>query len=330
MSARSGRTVAVTGGAGFVGLNIVRHLVQDGHRVISLDHAPLDATAQGVAAELGDRAVFVRCDVRDDAVLTSALADHAAGDVIHAAAITSPQEHDGLAMLDVNLRAAQVLLELARVGKIDRLVVVSSAAVFRSAETEAPLSEDHPVALDGPYAILKFAMERLVAYSRQADGVDATAVRLGSVYGPYERPTASRQAMSSIHRAIQLARRGEPILATAPEVGRDWTHAADVALGLSLLVRHDSPPAPLYHLGIGRNYTTRETLSVVAEAIPGTTVRWVEDPASANVPVAVTNRRAPLGIERARADLGFAPRYPLRLGVIDYLAHLDAHPAEMA
>ena len=260
--------------------------------------------------------------MRDGHALATVLIEHGVNDVVHAAAITSPAHESTLAMLDVNLRATQVLLELAAERPLRRVVFVSSAGVFRSAESATPLDEAFPVTMEHPYAIFKVAAERLVAFARRKRQVDATSVRLGFVYGPYERPTGSRTAMSSIYEAVALARRGEPIVAMAPEVGRDWIHAGDVARGMLMLLDHEGLLAPLYHLGPGRNSTMRETMETIAALVPGTVVRWTDDASKANVVVAEENRRAPLGFARAQADFGFAPAFSLADGVRDYLEFL--------
>ena len=202
------RAVAVTGGAGFVGLNMVTALAEAGHAVVALHQSPLDAVAESVWRRYDGSVVFVHCDVREEHALTTVLSEYDVVDIVHAAAITSPAHESTLAMLDVNLRTTQVLLDFAAEQSLRRLVFVSSAGVFRSAESVTPLDEAFPVTMEHPYAIFKVAAERLVAFARRERQVDATSVRLGFVYGPYERPTSSRTAMSSVYDAVALARRG--------------------------------------------------------------------------------------------------------------------------
>ena len=249
------RVVAVTGGAGFVGLNMVTALAEAGHAVVALHQSPLDAVAERVHGGVTTgRSVFVHCDVRDEHALTTVLSEHDVVDVVHAAAITSPAHESTLAMLDVNLRTTQVLLDFAAEQPLRRLVFVSSAGVFRSAESATPLDEAFPVTMEHPYAIFKVAAERLVAFARRERQVDATSVRLGFVYGPYERPTSSRTAMSSVYDAVALARRGEPIVAMAPEVGRDWIHAGDVARGVRMAARSRGTARPALPPGNGAQF----------------------------------------------------------------------------
>ena len=137
--------------------------------------------------------------------------------------------------------------------------------------------------MEHPYAILKVAAERLVAFARR--GAErrrhggAPRLRLRD----HERPTGSRTAMSSVYEAVALARRGEPIVATGPEVGRDWIHAGDVARGVMLL-DHDRPLARSTWAP-ARNYSMRETIEMVATLVPGTRVRWTDDAREANVAV---------------------------------------------
>lgn len=321
MSADRSNPVYVTGGAGFVGLRLVEHLARRGRSVVSLDRSPPDRVARSVAARFDDQIRFQACDVRDADALGDIIAASGGADVTHAAAITSGSAQQTLAMLDLHVRATQVLIDLARNGHIRRLVVLSSAGVLQSLDDAETLPEEYPVTLDSAYAITKHAAERLVHLAR-LEGVDAVALRLPAIYGPFERPTGSRTRMSAVFEAVRLARAGTPIVASGAEARRDWTHAGDIAMGIALVLQAGTLEHGLYHLGAGQGYTTRETLEIVSSAIPGTRIDWVDDPATANVPVSTGRGRAALGIDRARDELGFVPGFTLESGIRNYIASL--------
>jgi UDP-glucose 4-epimerase len=321
MSADRSNPVVVTGGAGFVGLHLVEWLARQGQTVISLDRSPPDGVARDVAARFGDQVQFQRCDARDAAALGEIVTATGGADIVHAAAITSGSVQQALAMLDLHVRTTQVLIDLARDGLIRRLVILSSAGVLQSPDTLETLPEEYPVTLDSAYAITKHAAERLVSLARM-EGIDAVALRLPAIYGPYERPTRSRSRMSPVFEAVRLARAGTPIVATGADARRDWTHADDIAMGIALVLRAGALDHGLYHLGAGQGYTTRETLEAVAAVIPATQVDWVDDPGAANVPVSTGRGRAALGIDRARTELGFQPAFSLETGIRDYVATL--------
>ena len=222
--------VAVTGGAGFLGLHIVEGLARAGLSVVSLDIAQPDDLARSVASVVeGDPGsgsiTFRQCDLRDLDALRAAITDGDIRDVVHAAALTNPVGRATLAMVDVHVRATQALLDLADEGSLGRVIVLSSAAVLRSPEAEGTLDEDYPATPVGSYAITKQAAERLVDDARTADGIDAVALRLPALYGPYERPTGSRNHMSIIHDAVRLALAGTALTANGAGLSRDWTRA---------------------------------------------------------------------------------------------------------
>lgn len=328
MTGGQGQRVVITGGAGFVGLHIAEELAAAGWDVLALDVAPPDAVARTVAARADGAIAFGQVDVRDAAALTRAVAAAGADALVHAAAITTATSRESRAMLEVNMIATQVLLDALAAGHARRLVVITSAGALTSPHADGTLDENHPPTLDGPYAISKHAAERLVDHARREDGADAVALRLPAVYGPYERPTGNRTRMSSVYDAVHLARAGKPIVAAHPGVVRDWTHSADIGLGVRLSLEADTLPHSLYHLGVGRAWTLRETFDAVAAAVPGAVVHWVDDPAEATLVFSALNARAALGIDRAHAELGYEPRFDIMSGVRDYVAALDGLPED--
>ena len=141
--------VLVTGGAGFIGSNVVNELVERGYSVLILDSFET-GTEDNLSQVDGDYRI-IEGDIRDRDTVRSALKD--VEYVIHEAAVTSvPGSVDEPALTsDVNCTGTAVVLEEARNAGVEKVVVASSAAVY--GDGTPPLSEDDPVSPESPYAL---------------------------------------------------------------------------------------------------------------------------------------------------------------------------------
>jgi nucleoside-diphosphate-sugar epimerase len=143
--------VAISGGAGFLGLHLSRRLVADGHAVRTLDTAPLDDP------QLEGRVDELRGDVRStlDARRLTAGADV----LVHAAAAL-PIQHSREAIRSVNVDGTAVLFAAAVEAGVRRAVLISSTAVYGVPERH-PIDEDDPLVGVGAYGESKIEAERL-------------------------------------------------------------------------------------------------------------------------------------------------------------------------
>lgn len=321
--------VLVTGADGFVGSHVVSELLAQSHSVVAGGRGP---AANGPlvpddpdGSELPPR---VPCDVTSAGEIERVFSDHRPTHVVHAAAITPDRRtetEESRRVLETNeLGTLAVLLAAARHG-VERFVYVGSSAVYAGAEPNALLAEEAPLCAEcGLYALSKLAAERLCDWARGQFGVDTRIVRLGPVYGPLERPTASRKTMSTVHAAIRLALAGEPLRtpAAAAERRRDWIHGQDAARAMIALLAAPSPSHRIYNLS-GAAVTTERLLAAVAAAVPGTRIEWVSDREQANVPVPGPDAAGRnLDCRRLRDDIGVRPPIGIEAGVRDEVARL--------
>ncbi|HTW77637.1 MAG TPA: NAD-dependent epimerase/dehydratase family protein [Thermoplasmata archaeon] len=196
----AGRTVLVTGAAGFLGSHLVERLVSLGARVVAVDSAPMPPDwASGPANDGSVR--YERADVEDVSRLETLVRDERPDVVFHLAAIASPRAcaKDFATAFRVNVGGTQRVLEASRA--VGHFVLLSSAAVY-GAPVVLPMAEDHPLLGRDPYAITKIMAELLVENAVVNDGRRASIVRNFNAFGPrqpteYVIPSVIRQALTT-------------------------------------------------------------------------------------------------------------------------------------
>lgn len=324
--------VLVTGGGGFVGAHLVSELIAHRRPVLVGIRDPAAAAVWGIEVPAGVAPpIVVPCDVTSADEVERAVADSRPTHIVHAAAITPDRRaetEESRRVLETNELGTLAVLRAAAKHGVRRVVYVSSSAVYAGADPDARLSEEAALcSACGLYALSKLAAERLCRWASDRFRLDTRIVRLGPVYGRYERPTSSRPAMSTVHAAIALARAGQPLRVPAAAAGhrRDWIHGEDMAQAVLALLAAPRPSHRVYNLS-GRAVTTERLLGAVAAAVPATRVEWVEEPARANLPgpeAAAAGRN--LDCRRLQEDLGVRPRIGIEAGVRADVAWLAAH-----
>jgi len=324
-------STVVTGACGFVGCNLVEHLLATGRAVVAIDRSkawPADAEARFAA--LPGQLTFAPTDVRDPEALERAFADAAASSpqgiegVLHCAAITPGLERetrDADLIMQVNLLGTLRVLEAARDHGARRVVYPSSASVYGAAAYPGcPLEEgrDTPVP-DTMYGIAKYAAERAALRARELWSMDVIAARVGAAFGPWERDTGVRDTLSGPMLATRALVRGERV--HLPRAGpSDWVYAPDVAAALVALLDADVLEHELYHVSGGGGWSLADWCRRLDERLGAH--RFCLDPAvTATLPLPARDRD-PLAIDRLRAH--YLPRYGLEAAMDDYLAWLEA------
>ncbi|MFE7423348.1 NAD-dependent epimerase/dehydratase family protein [Rhodococcus sp. NPDC057529] len=194
-------TVMITGGAGFVGLNIAESLLAVGDDVVLFGlEAPSEAFIDSTASLPGNLHSVIG-DVRDRNALTETMSTHAVRRLVHGAAITAGPDREatsGADIVAVNVTGTINVLEAALKHGVERVVQLSSGSVYGpSSDPANSLDEvtNHPVP-ESVYGITKYASERLGVRYRQTRGLDVVVARLGVVFGKWEYATGMRDALS--------------------------------------------------------------------------------------------------------------------------------------
>lgn len=316
------RRTVIFGGAGFLGLNLAEALGARQFDVTLFDLSPPPAGAfEGIQVVVGD--------VRDRAAVAAAI-EPGTDAVIWGAAITADAMRDAAepeTLLEVNLAALVPVLRHARDCGVRRLINLSSVAAYgESAYGAAALCEDAPAPDPRSlYAVSKFATERVCMRLGELWSMDTVSVRLSAAFGPWERPTGSRDTPSPFMQLMRLAERGEE--ARLPGAGVcDWLYAPDAALAVLALVDAPQLAHRIYNVGPGAMFPVSEWGAHLAGLRPGFHCRIAGPEETPNVDLHRTRERAPLSIARLARECGFAPGYDLARSVGHLDAWARAHP----
>ncbi len=321
------RTTLVTGGAGFIGGNLVRALLDTGRRVVVLDVRDYIPEARFT---IGDDVAHVPVEIAsigDQARVLDVFRNHRPDEVVHAGMILDPGylATNRSTAFQVNVGGVINLVEAMIAFGVPRLVNFSSIGVLPRVMYE-PIDANHPILLAdaGPgtdfYGSTKVAAEAMLFAYNQALGLDFRTIRPSAVYG-----LGMNQYVGPIKAMVESSVRGEP---AHFEFGgahpRPYTHARDIAgLVVAMLDAPDDADRIFYGSTGGTMATTSEVAQIVRELVPGADVEIGEELSEAEKPVVAL--RAQLSIENARSQLGWEPRYlSLRDGIQQYVDHYRA------
>lgn len=317
-------TVLITGGAGFVGLNIAERLLARGDAVVALDLEPPPAAAREALLRLPGTLRFERGDIRDAGSIADALRRHQVTTLIHGAAMTAGLERErtqAATIADVNLTGTLNVLAAACRARVTRVVHLSSGAVFGTGgQGQAELREDRDVpAPESLYGITKYAAERAALRYRAVHDLDVVVARLGVVFGRWEYDTDVRDTLSIplLLTRLAQARQQARFCVDLPD---DWLYARDAAEAIVALADAGQLPHPLYQLGTGRRWSATAWCDRLSSAFPGFSYAVVGQRSDANVGMHAPAARPPFCVKRLCHDLGFTARFDEALAFSDYLA----------
>lgn len=304
--------VLVTGGGGFVGLNLVEALLARGEEVVLFDNGALPAPAQRMLSRHGRQLNIAPADVRDAAQVNQVFESHRIDYIAHCAAMTSGAERerrDPATIVDINLEGTLNILDAARAYAVKRIIYTSSGAVYgESLYRLARLYEESPAVPVTLYGITKFAAERVCLRMQVLWEVDVVCVRLGTVIGPWERDTGVRDSYGTHTQLAGLALAGRTAILTPREVRRDWVYSRDVAVALIALMQARQPRYRLYNLSAGVEWQNpiHAWCEMLKSAYPRFDFRIARTGEEPNIWY-TDQDRCPMDIGRLSQDIGFTP-----------------------
>jgi UDP-glucose 4-epimerase len=247
----------ITGGAGFIGSNLARALLEHGHDVRVLDNF-----STGRRANISDLDIeLIEGDLRSFERVATAC--RGIDVVFHEGALPSvPRSiQDPLTSNAVNVEGTLNVLLAARDHGVTRVIVASSSSIYGDGP-DLPRREDQPAAPLAPYAVAKLAAERYAMVANEVYGLEAVALRYFNVFGERQDPLSGYAAV--IPKFIRLMQKGArpPIFGTG-ENSRDFTHIENVIQANLLALDAPRAPGKVINVAMHSSHTLNELVDVL-------------------------------------------------------------------
>jgi nucleoside-diphosphate-sugar epimerase len=297
---------AVTGGAGFIGSQMVRTLLSHGaDRVVAIDNmfSGRDENLDQVRKDIE----FQRIDIRDyDKVLA---AFQGCDYVVHLAAIPSvPRSiEDPIPSHDVNINGTFNVYRAAREAGVKRVVFAGSSSAYGDTDV-LPKTESMPTRPKSPYAAQKVLGEMYASIFSSCYGLEAVTLRFFNVYGPRQDPSSAYSGVLSIFMRCILEKTSPTIYGDGGQ-SRDFTYVEDVAELVYKTLFAKGVAGMVLNAGNGNRYTLNEVWATLQE-ITGTSL-----PAKFGPPRAGDVRDSQADTTAAVQLLGHAPQFSLEEGL---------------
>jgi dTDP-glucose 4,6-dehydratase len=326
-------TIVVTGGAGFIGCNFVRHaLGKTEDRIVVVDRLTYAGNLESLAdVATHPRYAFVQADIADREAMRALFREHRPGAVVNFAAETHVDRSidDPAAFVRTNVVGTFELLEAARSHLSEqpeaaagfRFLHVSTDEVYGTLGATGAFSETTPYAPNSPYAASKAGADHLVRAWHETYRLGVLLTNCSNNYGPYQFPEKLMPLM--ILNAVEG--RALPIYGDGGNV-RDWLYVEDHCEGILLVLRRGQPGGK-YNIGGGNERTNLQVVDSLCAALEA------ELPAARNLALGTRglrsyadlktlvpdrpghDRRYAIDASKIRAELGWRPRHDFESGL---------------
>jgi dTDP-glucose 4,6-dehydratase len=292
----------ITGGAGFIGSNFIRHMraQHPAYTIVNFDmltYAGNLENLQGITD--GDTYQFVRGDIRDQQAVNSLLTGGFDAIVNFAAESHVDRSIDNAAVfVETNVLGTQVLLDAALRHSVPLYVQISTDEVYGSLGPEGLFTEQTPLAPNSPYSASKTSADLFVRAYHETFGLKTLITRCSNNYGPYQFP----EKLIPLFITNALADAFLPLYGDGLNV-RDWIYVEDHCSAIDAVLHHGRA-GEVYNIGGNAEKTNREITSVILRQLqkPASLIRHVADRPG-------HDRRYAIDNTKIRQELGWKPAY---------------------
>lgn len=312
--------ILITGGAGFIGSNLVDSLLKKEFSITCLDNFDTfydpKVKKNNIKTHLKNpNYKLIEGDIRNLSQIKGKLNKHYDA-IIHLAAKVGvlPSLKDPKAYTEVNVLGTQNLLEFARIVGCKKFVFASSSSVY-GVNPNVPWTEnDHVLLPISPYASTKISGELLGHVYSHLYGIQFIGLRFFAVYGPRQRLDLA------IHKFAKLISEGKPITVYGDgTTKRDYTYIDDIVSGICAALDYSGSQYEIINLGNNRAVELRKLLTLLEKALGAKAIIKKLPAQLGDVPVTFAD------IRKAQKLLGYTPKTNLPTGLQKFVSWFKKH-----
>jgi dTDP-glucose 4,6-dehydratase len=266
----------ITGGAGFIGSNFIRHLLANypDYQVTNFDKLTYAGNLDNLSDVAGQKNyTFVRGDICDREAVVEAIGGVDAAINFAAESHVDRSIERATDFIETNVLGTQVLLDAARGAVVSRFVQISTDEVMGSCEEGEYFTESSPLRPNSPYAASKAAAEHLVRAAHRTFGLDVVTTRASNNYGPFQFP----EKLIPLMIANALEGRELPVYGDGLNV-RDWLYVEDCCRAIDAVL-HKGRTNQVYNIGSRAEKTNLEVVRFLLDLLgkPHSLIKFVAD-----------------------------------------------------
>ncbi|MED3897050.1 dTDP-glucose 4,6-dehydratase [Priestia aryabhattai] len=303
--------ILVTGGAGFIGSNFVRHMVETypSYGIVNYDLLTYAGNLENLKdIESHENYTFVKGDINNRELVDHLVKYHNIDVIVNFAAeshvdrsITEPD-----IFIKSNVLGTQALLDVTKANNLKKYVQVSTDEVYGSLGETGYFTEETPLAPNSPYSASKAGADMLVSAYHETFGMNVNITRCSNNYGPYHFP----EKLIPLMVTNALEGKELPIYGDGKNV-RDWLHVKDHCAAIDLVI-HKGEPGEIYNVGGHNERTNNEIVHLIVEKLnaPKELIKFVEDRLG-------HDRRYAIDPTKLTTELGWKPKYTFDTGIVE-------------
>lgn len=268
--------ILVTGGAGFIGANFIRHLLtaRPGYRIVNFDKLTYAGNLDNLRdVDRHDNYAFIRGDICDRRAVETAIAG--ADAVVNFAAESHVDRsiENAADFIQTNVLGTQTLLDAARKARVSRFIQISTDEVMGSCAEAGYFTEASMIQPNSPYAASKAAAEHLARAAHVTFGLDVVTTRASNNYGPYQFP----EKLIPLMITNALEGKELPVYGDGLNV-RDWLYVEDCCRAIDAVL-HKGRTGEVYNIGSRAEKTNLEIVHTLLDLLgkPHSLIKFVTD-----------------------------------------------------